>query len=206
MCAKDGPWRIVGRCYNLIMVIGVDEVGRGCWAGPLVAAAVGFLGRVPEGLSDSKKLSAKRRMQLAQVIQNATEYIGIGWVWPKEINKLGLTKSVQVAMQRAYNALPGLPGECQIIVDGNINYLSHISRSKAEVRADGSVSEVSAASIVAKVARDAYMQQIALKYQGYGFEAHVGYGTRQHVKALQRYGVLPIHRVHYKPIRALLAT
>ncbi len=186
------------------MIIGIDEVGRGCWAGPLVAAAVGFPASVPEGLADSKKLTPKKRLLLTKEIRQSEALVGVGWVWPREINVLGLTKSVQLAMQRAYDELPDHDEETEIIIDGNINYLPHIKNTKALIRADGSVSEASAASIVAKVARDTYMQEIAKKYSHYGFESHVGYGTKQHVEALKLHGVLPIHRVNYKPIQALL--
>lgn len=185
------------------MIIGIDEVGRGCWAGPLVAAAVGL----PQeyaiiGLDDSKKLTAKKRLQLVQEIQQVTNVIGVGWVWPREINTLGLTKSVQLAMQRAMEEINA--EYAQVIIDGNINYLPHIPTAEAVVKADGTVAEVSAASIVAKVARDTYMINIAEKYAAYGFEKHVGYGTKLHIDALARHGVTPIHRVNYKPVKKWL--
>jgi ribonuclease HII len=185
------------------MIIGIDEVGRGCWAGPLVASAVGL----PEGieifgLTDSKKLSAKRRAELLRDIQQATTTIGVGWVWPREINTLGLTKSVQLAMQRAIDSVA--VQYSKIIIDGNINYLPHLPSSEAVIKADGSVAAVSAASIVAKVARDTYMIKIAEKYADYGFEKHVGYGTKMHIEALSKHGVTPIHRINYKPVKKWL--
>lgn len=186
------------------MVIGIDEVGRGCWAGPVVAAAVGFSSRLPAGLNDSKKLTAKRREVLDIDVRNYTTYVGLGWVWPREINELGLTKSVKLAMERAYDDLPGHTTETEVIIDGNINYLKDVKTSRALVRADGSVSEVSAASIVAKVARDNYMQEIALNYPQYGFDSHVGYGTKQHIEALNQHGILPIHRLNYRPIQKII--
>jgi ribonuclease HII len=185
------------------MIIGIDEVGRGCWAGPLVAAAVGLAdGRGIVGLNDSKKLSEKMRLQLTSEIQKATDYIGIGWVWPKEINALGLTESVRLAMKRAYNEI--FCDSDEIIIDGNYNYLSHIANATAVIKADGSVESVSAASIIAKVTRDQYMKQIAEKYPEYGFEKHVGYGTKQHIAALEKYGITPIHRINYKPIQKIM--
>lgn len=182
------------------MIIGIDEVGRGCWAGPLVAAAVGL----PDehgilGLNDSKKLSAKKRLQLTSDIRNVTEIIGIGWVWPREINKMGLTESVKLAMQRAVDELNLT--EHLIIIDGNINYLSHLPNTEAIIKADGLIPAVSAASIIAKVARDTYMIQIASKYPQYSFEKHVGYGTKNHMDALAKHGVTAIHRINYKPIK-----
>lgn len=189
----------------MFMTIGIDEVGRGCWAGPLVAAAVGFDNAItpPVGLNDSKKLSPKKRIELTTMIHAATTHIGVGWVWPKEINKLGLTKSVKLAMVRAIKVLQ--LENASIIIDGNINYLQHLPNTTAVVKADGSVAAVSAASIIAKVARDTYMINIAKKYPQFGFEKHVGYGTKQHVAALKKYGVLSLHRVNYKPIQKILA-
>lgn len=197
------------------MIIGIDEVGRGCWAGPLVAAAVGLDdSAVISGLTDSKKLTAKKRRLLVVEIQRITDIIGIGWVWPKEINKIGLTESVRLAMLRAISSLD-FHGN-HIIIDGNVDYLDGIlhkespcnretpCRVEAIVKADGSIQAVSAASVIAKVARDAYMEKIAKKYPEYGFERHVGYGTAAHIEALKEHGVLSIHRTNYKPVRKLL--
>lgn len=209
------------------MIIGIDEVGRGCWAGPLVAAAVGFDDnlKIP-GLNDSKKLSAKKRLALISDIKNATTHIGIGWVWPSEINSLGLTASVELAMYRAINQFdPNMHQETEIIIDGNINYLKkildnntaisrvrpwkwekYVLNSKTVIGGDGRIQAISAASIIAKVGRDTYMQKIAEKYPDYGFEKHVGYGTKVHIEALSAHGVLPIHRINYAPIKRLLMT
>ncbi len=185
------------------MYIGIDEVGRGCWAGPLVAAAVGFDSDIQiTGLNDSKLLSAKKRLALVQQIQLATTHIGIGWVWPREINEIGLTESVRLAMQRAVDLISVAYDE--IVIDGNYNYLDHLESTRAEVKADGTVAAVSAASVIAKVARDTYMIKLASKYPLYGFEKHVGYGTKTHLSALQQHGVLSIHRIHYKPIKKIL--
>lgn len=208
------------------MIVGIDEVGRGCWAGPLVAAAVGFADNIfiPE-LDDSKKLTAKKRTTLIPVIQSSTDQIGIGWVWPKEINRYGLTVSVQLAMHRALDQLtPPNNSATKIIIDGNTNYLKDLLHNKALfskdkplkweesamesevlVGGDGLVPAISAASVVAKVARDEYMRQISKKYPQYGFDKHVGYGTKVHLEALKLYGVLSIHRVNYKPVKAILS-
>lgn len=182
------------------MIIGIDEVGRGCWAGPVVAAAV----ELPSdhkivGLNDSKKLSAKSRESIArQVIDSSTQY-GIGWVWPREINSLGLTEAVRLAMQRAVDELNIT--DQPIVIDGNYNFLPHLKNVTTEIKADATVPAVSAASVIAKVARDAYMQKLSLKYPQYGFEKHVGYGTKVHIEALREFGVVStIHRLKYKPI------
>lgn len=187
-------------------IIGIDEVGRGCWAGPLVAAAVKLSSeQIIDGLNDSKLLSAKKRNDLADKIKNTTEQIGIGWVSPQEINKLGLTESVRLAMKRAI-AYIEITDTDQIIIDGNIDYLL-LPNSVAVIKADGSVPAVSAASIIAKVARDDYMAELAKEHPYYGFEKHVGYGTRLHIEALQSHGVLEdVHRLNYKPIKVLLSS
>lgn len=184
------------------MVIGVDEVGRGCWAGPLVAAAVSLNSNDVSGLADSKVLKAKKREQLYDQLMFSTAMVGVGWVWPDEINELGLTKSVEIAMWRAVKELEY--EDAEIIIDGNINYLPQLRNIQTLIKADDLIPEVSAASIVAKIERDRYMVEVAKKYPEYGFEKHVGYGTKIHQQALELYGVLPIHRTNYKPIRKLV--
>lgn len=197
-----------------MITVGIDEVGRGCWAGPLVAGAVILQHIYPnlkdsplEGLRDSKKLSKKQRERLAEAIKVEAVAVGLGWVWPAEIDERGITWAVKTAMERALAEVKSEYDE--IIIDGNINYLadvrgrtSHITR--AVIKADDSVPSVSAASIVAKVARDRYMAGLGEKYAGYEFERHVGYGTAAHVAALKTLGVSDIHRRSYKPIKEFL--
>lgn len=184
---------------NVMTVVGIDEVGRGCWAGPLVAGAVCL--KVPiKGLADSKKLSKKRREQLSALIKEQADW-GLGWVEPFEVDELGLTKAVALAMQRAVDSLSGTYDE--IIIDGNYNFLPHIPQAKAVIKADDSVPAVSAASIIAKVARDSFMETHAQIYPGYGFERHVGYGTAEHKAALVKLGPCELHRRSYKPVRAV---
>ena len=180
--------------------VGIDEVGRGCWAGPLVAGAVLLHAPIP-GLRDSKKLSRIQRERLTVAIQENAA-VGLGWVWPEEIDRIGLTESVRLAMERAIAELPVEYDE--VIIDGNINFLSDEPRSRAIIKADDTIPAVSAASIMAKVARDAYMSGLGEQYAGYGFDRHVGYGTATHIAALKELGVSDIHRLSYKPIRALL--
>jgi ribonuclease HII len=190
-----------------VITVGIDEVGRGCWAGPLVAAAVVLKQPIP-GLKDSKKLNKSHREQLAKTIENKALAIGLGWVWPETIDRGGLTQAVRSAMETAIQAITIHYDE--VIIDGNINYLNHLTgpsyygKIRAVVKADDSVQAVSAASIIAKVARDKYMVGIDKTYPGYGFAAHVGYGTVAHIDALQVMGITSIHRKSYKPIRALL--
>lgn len=188
-------------------LVGIDEVGRGCWAGPLVAAAV-VLAEPIEGLRDSKKLSRKRREELAGIIHEMAAGVGIGWVQPAEVDELGLTKAVQLAMFRAMKQI-----SCEyesIIIDGNTNFFRNVVGLKTAdiqtiIRADDTVPAVSAASIVAKVARDAYMAKLESKYPGYGFASHVGYGTAAHLAALKQLGVTDLHRKSYKPIQAFMS-
>ena len=198
--------------YNVLMVtVGIDEVGRGCWAGPLVAGAVILPpnfhledGPLDGGLQlrDSKKLSKSQREKLAKIVHAEAIAVGLGWVWPEAIDSGGITAAVKSAMQQALAAITGDYDE--IIVDGNINYFVDDPRSRAVIKADDLFPSVSAASIVAKVARDNYMAEIAEQYPGYGFEQHVGYGTALHIASLNDLGVTDIHRKSYKPIRAIL--
>lgn len=193
-----------------MIIVGIDEVGRGCWAGPLVAGAVA-LGAPIEGLRDSKKLSKKQREKLAPLIHEQALAVGIGWVTPEELDISGITMAVKMAMERALVQLRANYGEERemfhaVIVDGNINYLPDEPLAEAVVKADDTVPAVSAASIVAKVARDQYMEQMALTHPAYGFERHVGYGTAAHIAALAAHGVTPLHRLSFAPIRKIVET
>lgn len=184
-----------------MITVGIDEVGRGCWAGPLVAGAV-VLREPIAGLRDSKKLSKKQRETLDVVIREQALAIGLGWVWPAEVDSWGITTAVKRAMERAVAEIT--VGYDEVIIDGNINYFPENTKARAVVKADDTVPAVSAASIVAKVARDTYMSNLDEKYAGYGFEKHVGYGTAAHISALKLLGVSDIHRRSYKPILNLL--
>ncbi len=191
-------------------ILGIDEVGRGPWAGPLVAGAV-VLSEPVEGLADSKKLSKKRREQLDVIIRE-NAWVGLGWVSAAEIDELGMTKAVRLAMLRAVKNLHAAGGTYEeIIIDGSINYFQNVEGLQTElvsavVKADGTVPAVSAASIIAKVARDNYMTRLGLQYPEYGFEKHVGYGTAAHAGALQTYGITAEHRLSFAPIRKIHVT
>ncbi len=181
--------------------VGIDEVGRGCWAGPLVAGAV-ILGQPIAGLKDSKLLSKKQRERLAAEIQIQALAIGLGWVSADEIDQYGLTTAVRLAMRRALEQVQVAYDE--IIIDGNLNFLSDNPKARAVIKADASVPAVSAASIVAKVARDKFMAEIVSQYADYGFDKHVGYGTALHLEKLKLHGVSALHRTSFKPVQALL--
>lgn len=183
------------------MIVGIDEVGRGCWAGPVVAGAV-LLTQPVVGLRDSKKLSARQREVLAAAVYASGASVSLGWVAPAEVDELGLTAAVGLAMRRALAAIK--QPYVEVIIDGNHNFLADLPTTRALIKADDSVPAVSAASIVAKVARDQYMAELAAQYPGYDFEKHVGYGTAAHRAALARLGVTDQHRRSYKPIQAIL--
>jgi ribonuclease HII len=184
------------------MIIGIDEVGRGCWAGPVVAGAV-LLGEPIVGLRDSKKLSKRARERLDADIRVQATAFGLGWVPADELDRIGLTAAVGLAMRRAVAAIEA-PYE-QIIIDGNYNFLADDPKATCLIKADDSVPAVSAASILAKVARDNYMATMDRIYPGYAFEKHVGYGTAAHIAALKALGVSELHRQSFAPIKALLA-
>lgn len=183
-------------------LVGIDEVGRGAWAGPLVAGAVLLPSNaVIEGLADSKKLTPKKRAKLDQEIRKYSLSWGVGWSSVYEIDKYGLTWAVRQAMMRAMDCIDS--EYSQVIVDGNYDFLA-ISNSRAVVGADMHYPAVSAASVIAKVARDNYMKSISKEYPEYRFDKHVGYGTLAHRKSIEEHGLLPIHRRSFRPIRELL--
>jgi ribonuclease HII len=185
-----------------MITVGIDEVGRGCWAGPLVAGAVILQKPIP-GLKDSKKLSKLQRERLSAQIHEHAVAIGLGWVWPEAIDIHGISVSVKMAMLAALAQIESAYDE--VIIDGNINYLAEHPLTKALIKADDLVPAASAASIVAKVARDRYMAgEAAMQYPEFGFEKHVGYGTSFHIAMLAEHGVTPLHRMSYKPIQKIV--
>jgi len=183
------------------MILGIDEVGRGPWAGPLVVGAV-VLGEAQiDGLTDSKKLTKARREAIAGQIIESAAGVGLGWVEVAEIDNLGLTGSLELATRRAVEQI-NTPYH-EIIIDGTINFLKKTNKGRFVTtikKADLLIPSVSAASIVAKVARDDYMAEIGNLYPDYGFERHVGYGTAAHRLAIEHYGVTPEHRLSYAPL------
>lgn len=178
---------------------GVDEVGRGPLAGPVVAGAVILQPNARlEGLRDSKRLSARQRESLAVQIKEQAWCWSLGRAEVAEIDRLNILRASHLAMQRAVGNLDLLPG--LLLVDGNL--LPNFSiAAVAVVRGDARVPQISAASIIAKVARDAEMVRLARIYPGYGFEKHKGYGTLAHLAALERLGPCPLHRRSFAPIR-----
>jgi ribonuclease HII len=180
------------------MKLGIDEVGRGAWAGPLVVGAVVLGDAQIDGLTDSKKLSAKRRQELAYKIKSRARAVATGWVSSAEVDQWGLSRALKVAAARAVAKI-----DCsydEIVIDGTIRLLDD-ERVVTMPRADALVACVSAASIVAKVARDMYMVKLGQKYPGYGFEKHMGYGTAAHCAALEQLGPMDEHRRSFAPIK-----
>jgi ribonuclease HII len=182
------------------MIVGVDEVGRGPWAGPLVMAAV-VLGTEIEGLTDSKKLTKKRREELSKIILAEAHAVGIGWVSAGELDELGMSAALTECCLRALRQIKAPFHE--IIIDGTVNLLKGTPLEKYVTtmkKADLLVPSVSAASIVAKVARDAYMTEQDGIYPGYKFGSHAGYGTAAHSAALELLGPTPLHRMSFAPL------
>ena len=188
------------------MIVGIDEVGRGPWAGPLVVGAVAL----PEdhdidGLTDSKKLSKKKREEFDVIIRAKAAGYGLGWVHSSEIDDLGLSKSLELACVRAVEQI-STPYH-QIIIDGTVNLLKNTGKGPFVTtmkKADLLIASVSAASIIAKVARDNWMCEQDKLYPEYKFGAHVGYGTAVHKEALERYGPTPLHRRSFAPVAGLV--
>lgn len=180
------------------LTAGVDEAGRGPLAGPVVAAAVILDPNNPiEGLADSKKLTARKREALEPLIKERALAWCVAEASVEEIDEINILQATMLAMQRAVAGLQVQPEFVQ--VDGNrIPKLPMMA--EAIVKGDAKVQAISAASILAKTHRDAYMMEQAKKYPGYGFENHMGYGTAEHIKAVETLGVLPIHRKTFKPI------
>lgn len=186
------------------MIVGIDEVGRGAWAGPLLVGAVALDDAVIEGLTDSKKLTKKRRESLAHELKRSSARIGLGWVSARDIDRIGMSEALKLASVRALRRVDGGDIE-QIVIDGTIRLIDD-SRVTTLKQADLIVPAVSAASIAAKVARDAYMAQMDHALPGYGFAGHVGYGTAAHTAALSAHGPSPIHRMSFAPLKGANVT
>ncbi|MCP4395173.1 MAG: ribonuclease HII [Alphaproteobacteria bacterium] len=190
-------------------VAGIDEAGRGPWAGCVVAGAAVLPKELPEELSalnDSKKLTAKKRDQLYEVLMELPDiYTGLGIASVEEIDNVNILQATLLAMQRAYENLPSECSPVHVLVDGNKLPQKLNCNATAVIKGDGKSFSIAAASIVAKVTRDRYMQEIAKEYPGYGWEKNAGYGTKQHIEALERLGVTPYHRTSFAPIRKLIS-
>ncbi len=186
-------------------VCGVDEAGRGPWAGPVVAAAVMFTltDRIPQGLNDSKKLSRTARETLYTQLLSAGIAHGVGIASAEEIDALNIWGATQLAMRRAIAQLPIPPDFA--LVDGKIAPKGFPCPCQPIIGGDGISLSIAAASIIAKVTRDHLMDAYSQQYPAYGFDRHAGYGTAIHQQALATHGPCAIHRRSFAPIRSMLA-
>jgi len=179
----------------LKLVAGVDEVGRGCLAGPVIAAAVILRKNIP-GLKDSKKLSKKKREELSIIIMQ-NSYFSFGSSSPKEIDKINILQASLLAMKRAILNLSVEPGK--ILIDG-IHKPDLNTDTQTIISGDSYIDEISAASIIAKVYRDNLMMQFDKEYPNFYFSSHMGYGTKMHKAAIKKYGITQIHRKTFKGV------
>lgn len=184
------------------LVAGVDEVGRGALAGPVVAAAVilPHNAKLP-GARDSKLLTRLQRQQLSIRIKALASQIGLGWSSPSEVDAHGLSWAVQQSGLRALEALEHVHA---VLLDGNFNYLRDHYQTTTIIKGDNCCLNIAAASIVAKEVRDRYMVRLHRLYPQYGFDTNVGYGTRRHLDGLDG-GLSPLHRRSFAPVRMVAA-
>ena len=184
------------------VIAGVDEVGRGPLAGPVTAAAVILdASRIPNGLNDSKKLTAKRREALSEELE-AVAHISVAHASVEEIDSLNILRASHLAMERAVEGLPVTPD--YLLIDGNLIPRGLSIPSEAVVRGDARSFSIAAASIVAKLCRDRIMWDLAQHYPGYGWETNMGYPSKSHRLALENLGVTPHHRRSFKPVHNIL--
>lgn len=202
MMLPDDQFESAARARGLARVAGVDEVGRGPLAGPVTAAAVVLdPARVPQGLRDSKTLSAARREALAVELAQVAE-VSIAHASVAEIDALNILQASLLAMERAVAGLALPPDHC--LIDGNRIPKALQGRAEALVKGDARSLSVAAASIVAKVARDRIMVDLAQQHPGYGWEKNAGYPSPAHLRALLDLGVTPWHRRSFKPVHNIL--
>ncbi|WP_278582654.1 ribonuclease HII [Eikenella corrodens] len=188
----------------MIWQAGVDEAGRGPLVGSVFAAAVVLPNEYDlPGLTDSKKLSERRRDELAVLIKQQALAWCVAAASVEEIDRLNILHATMLAMRRAVHGLERLPEK--VWIDGNRVPPDLGCEAEAVIKGDSKVIQISAASVLAKTARDTEMYALAERYPQYGFERHKGYGTAEHLAALQRHGALPKHRRSFAPVREILA-
>ncbi len=190
-----------------MFICGIDEAGRGPWAGPVVAGAVIFPNlRIDEKLAaeldDSKKLSAAKRENLFDMLQNSGAFIGVGQASVSEIDNLNILQATFLAMKRALESIKDVKADFALI-DGNKTPALYCP-CRAVIKGDSLSLSISAASIIAKVTRDRIMTELAKEYPEYAWNKNAGYGTKAHITALEKYGITPHHRKTYAPIRKIL--
>jgi len=185
------------------LICGVDEAGRGPLAGPVFAAAVVFCPgrRAPNGIADSKLLSARQRERIAGVIKERALVWAVAWASVEEIDRLNILQASLLAMSRAVASLRLVPDE--VLLDGRQCPELPVP-ARAVIDGDAKVKVISAASILAKTARDAEMRRLHERFPQYGFDEHKGYPTARHLTALRRYGVCEVYRRSFAPVRELI--
>jgi ribonuclease HII len=204
------------------IILGMDEVGRGCLAGPLVVGCVVLNGDTfIDGLNDSKKLTKKKRETILKSIKREAKDCSLYYISAKKIDEFGISKSLELAYSLALSEINVIPDF--ILIDGNINFLKNVINKDVRkisldldvkrfenvpiitiIKGDGKISAISAASILAKQSRDHYMELVSDIYPEYGFSDHVGYGTKKHLDAIKEKGILDIHRRSFRPISEML--
>lgn len=204
------------------IILGMDEVGRGCLAGPLVVGCVVLNGDTfIDGLNDSKKLTKKKRETILKSIKREAKDCSLYYISAKKIDEFGISKSLELAYSLALSEINVIPDF--ILIDGNINFLKNVINKDVRkisldldvkrfenvpiitiIKGDGKISAISAASILAKQSRDHYMELVSDIYPEYGFSDHVGYGTKKHLDAIKEKGILGIHRRSFRPISEVL--
>lgn len=188
-----------------LYICGLDEVGRGCFAGPVVVGAVIFPKGVilPEGVADSKLLKPRQREHLAQKIKAAALAWAVAEISVSKINQIGIGKSTQMAFRKSIKSLSKTPDF--ILIDAF--YIKHLNRQRQKAVKDGDTicASISAASIIAKVHRDKLMKKLNVKYPNYGFARHKGYGTKAHQEAIKKYGLCRLHRKSFNLEKFLTA-
>jgi ribonuclease HII len=188
---------------GLFRVAGVDEVGLGCLAGPIVAAAViiPFDCQMLAGVKDSKLLSAAHRDRLFPLIQKQALAVGVGMATVREIEQVNVLNASHLAMQRALQRVQPYD---HALIDGRAIQHMDLGNFTTLIDGDATCYAIACASVIAKVRRDRLMQKLAQRYPGYGWERNAGYGTKQHLQALQTSGITPWHRRTYAPVQAVL--
>ncbi len=194
-------WELRYHKKGYARIAGIDEVGRGAWAGPIVAVAYMFLSIPTDiALSDSKILTSKQRQTCYAQLMELGVY-GIGQATSREIDDLGLQQAQYMAYHRALDQLPAIP---EIVLLDGLRWKDCPIEHEAVVNGDALIASIAAASIIAKVFRDTLMQTtVHERYPEYKFNEHVGYGTKSHRQAIEEFGLVPVHRLSYKPFQSM---
>ena len=207
----DDTWEAAAQRRGARVIVGIDEVGRGPWAGPVVACAARVIGPVPERLDDSKKLSAKRREAMRPLLVQCCQH-AYGEATPQEIDALNIRRATHLAMRRAVMAFEAEHAVAvdHFLIDGRDRpeFLTEARWAGRGhdliVRGDSASLSIAAASVLAKTWRDRGMMALAQQHPGYGWERNMGYGTREHRDGLKCHGVTPHHRQSFRPIHNML--